>query len=292
VPARACPVCIAYPQKSAADVLIESPCVVFAREDPNRPFSYVPVAVLKGTADSPPIDLLVDSRTRRMLGTYPDWVVVLAEDATDGGWRNLGIADAAYAAVVRRIVLFAPEWQRPEGDKRRTEFFVQFFGHSNPLIYELAYLELARAPYRTIKRLGGTVPREQIERVLRDRMYFEWRSLAILLLAHSGEAADQRYISESFRSAARFGLTKNLAAWAAAAIEIEGAGAISFIQRSYFNQPGRSQDQLLEIIRALSLHGTEGRTELRDEIVASYKVLLDVYPNMGGYVAKDLTAWR
>ena len=41
--------------------------------------------------------------------------------------------------------------------------------------------------------------------------------------------------------------------------------------------------------KALSLHGTEGRTELRDQIVAAYQGLLEVHPAMGGYVAKDLT---
>jgi ABC-type nickel/cobalt efflux system permease component RcnA len=87
------------------------------------------------------------------------------------------------------------------------------------------------------------------------------------------------------------GLTTNLAAWAAAAIEIEGPEAVAFIKHSYFDRPGRGQDELLEIIKALSLHGTEGRSELREQIVASYAVLLDAYPEMGSYVAKDLAAW-
>jgi hypothetical protein len=291
-PTFACPVCIAYPQKSAADVLIESPCIVFAREDPDRPLSYAAVEVLKGSADSTPIDLFVDSRTRRMLATYPDRVVVLARDGKDGGWRNLGIADATYAAIVRRIAVFAPRWQGPEGNQRRVEFFLQFFGHENRLIFELAYLELARASYDTIKRLGHVVPREQIEPVLRSRSYVQWRGLAILMLAQTGEPNDEQYIVRSFRLAERFGLTKDLAAWATAAIELEGAEAVSFVERRYFRQPDRKQEELVEVVKALSLHGTEGRTDLRDQIVVSYAALLDIHPQMSEYVAKDLAAWK
>jgi hypothetical protein len=42
----------------------------------------------------------------------------------------------------------------------------------------------------------------------------------------------------------------------------------------------------------MSLHGTEGRTELRDQIMSSYDVLLDVHPQMIEYIVKDLIAWK
>ena len=42
----------------------------------------------------------------------------------------------------------------------------------------------------------------------------------------------------------------------------------------------------------MSLHGTEGRTELRDQIVSAYGVLLDAHPHMMEYIVKDLIAWK
>ena len=289
---HACSICIAFPQESAAEVLIGSPCVVLAREDPDQPFSYAPIEVLKASDNVGPIDLLVDSRTRRVLSSDPGRVVVLARDGKDAKWRNLGVADAAYIAVVRRIMLFAPEWRVPQGNAQRVEFFLPLFGHENSTIHELAYLELARAPYGTIKRLARAVPRESIEPILRNPIYIEWRPLAILLLAQSPEATDKQYILESFRSAERIGLTRNLAAWAAASIEVEGADSVSFIERCYFRDPNRKRDELVEVVKALSLHGTEGCTELRDQIVSSYDVLLDVHPQMMEYIVKDLIAWK
>jgi hypothetical protein len=289
---HACSICVGYPQQSAADVLIESPCVVLAREDPAQPFSYAPIEVLRASDDVGHIDLLLDSQTRRILSSDPGRVVVLARDGKDSRWRNLGVADAAYVAVVRRLVAFAPQWRGLQGNAQRVEFFLPLFGHENLKIHELAYLELARAPYETIKRLARAVPRASIEPILRNPIYIEWRALAILLLAQSPEATDKQYILESFRSAERIGLTRHLAAWAAASIEVQGADAVSFIQRCYFCDPDRKQDELVEVVKAMSLHGTEGRTELRDQIVSSYDVLLDAHPQMIEYIVKDLIAWK
>ena len=292
IPALACSICIAVPEKTAADILGESRVVVLAREDPERPFSYAPVEVLKGRAPEHPIDLFVDSRTRRILSAYPERAVVLARGEDDGPWHNLGVAGPDYAAIVRRIVLMAPHWQGSQEGQPRVEFFVPLFGHENPRIYELAYLEMARAPYRVIGRLSQSVPRAQFEPMLTRRQYFKWRPLAILMLAHQADAEDRQYISDSFHTAERLGLTTNLAAWAAAFVEIEGAKAVAAIESRYLNSSRRTAAELTEVLRALSLHGSEGRTELRDRIVAAYGVLLEVHPDLAPLAVSDLVAWK
>jgi len=290
--ADACPVCINSPQKTVADFLIESPCVVFARENSDQPFSYAPVEVVKGNIHGKQIDLFVDTSTRKILAADAELVVLLAEDVTDGSWRSLGQLDPMYAAVVRRIIALTPDWQGKNGQQRRVEFFAKLFGHENPAVYEQAYLEMGRAPYGFIRQFSRIVPRDQIEPILTRRQYIGWRSLAILMLAHGGEVNGREYIADSFRHAARFRLTTNLAAWAAASIELEGEDAIVFIENQYFRNVERTVEELTEVVKALSMHGTEGHTQLRDQIVASYGVLLDVYPDMAPFVARDLLAWK
>jgi ABC-type nickel/cobalt efflux system permease component RcnA len=289
--ARACPICMPMPQKTAADVLIESRAVVFARENPDRPFSYLALEILKGDPAVATIDLFANSATRRLLSADPNKVAVLCRETDDGTWRSLGVADDEFQQLVRSILANARRWDGDAGAERRCEFFIPLFGHEDRRIFELAYLELGRAPYATIKRIARSASRERVVSVLERREYFEWRPLAILMLAQSEEPADRRHIGESFRSKERYGLTQNLAAWATAAIEVEGAETVDLIEQSYFVQPGRSREELLEILKALSLHGTEGRTELRDQIADSYATLLRTYPDMGGYVAGDLAAW-
>ena len=288
---RACSICIGLPTETAADIVIASGCVLLAREDPKRPFSFAPIEVLKGRFDGEPIDLLVDSVTRRTLKADQTRHVVLAQEAPGGDWRRLGVTSAAYEAVLRRVLLLATEWKGEAGRKRRIEYFVSLFGDEDSAVHRLAYLELGRAPYPVIRKLGRRVKPEQIAPYLERVQYLEWRSLAILLEAHSSDPDVRRKIVERFKAVEPLGLTTNLAAWATAAIEVDQAAAIQQISDRYLSDPDRSEEELQAVLEALSLHGTEGHTHLRDEIVAAYSTLLQGHPELAGQVAKDLQAW-
>jgi hypothetical protein len=46
--AEACMVCIPFPEDTATDQLLQADVVVLGRENPDQPFSYVAIEVLKG----------------------------------------------------------------------------------------------------------------------------------------------------------------------------------------------------------------------------------------------------
>jgi hypothetical protein len=288
---HACMVCIPYPEKTAADILLKSPTVILAREHPHKPFSYAPVEILKGQTDGAEIDLLLDSSTRRILAVHPERAVVLVQKRE--GWRSLGLADADVEGLVRQILAFDAQWQPLESaNQGRLTFFAPLLGHANPWIRELAYLEVGRAPYGQIKRLSATVPRGDMRAFLRHDRYLEWHALFILMLAQTGNALNRAYIAETFHTHQRLGMKTNLAAWATAYIEIEEGAAITVIEERYFRNNTRTQEELVEVMKALSAHSSDGHTHLRDRIAASYGVLLDAHPTMASYVAKDLLAWQ
>lgn len=289
--AGACQICIAYPQTSAVDVLMEADCVVLAREDPERPFHYRSVEVLKGDLGPEEIDLFLNSATRRLLGIYPKRAVVLARPGggDQSGWSSCGIADPVFGPLVREILRRAPGWEHEP--RQRAVFFSQFLGHENAQLSTLALLEVARAPYREIRGLGGALSRDQLRAFLANYRYVEWHALYILLLAQSEDARDREFIAESFHSAVRFGSTVQLAAWATAFIELHGAEAIDLIEAEYFHNPSRSAKELVEIAKALSVHGTNGSAALRDRIVVAYGLLLAMNPGMTAQIADDLLAW-
>ncbi|MHC4225113.1 MAG: hypothetical protein ACYSX0_20005 [Planctomycetota bacterium] len=286
--AHACQICYPFPKKSIVDHLTECDSVVLAREDPQRPFHFRAIELLKGIAPKEPIDLFLDSVTRRILKFHPDRSVLLAK-AGQGAWRRLALVDATLMPVVRDILKRAPNWQLP--NTARFEYFARLFGHDHPQIRDLAHLEVARAPYSDIRRLGRSFPRAKVLAGLRDPRYVEWWALHILLLAQSGDARDQQRIIESLRSAERFESTMQLGAWATAFIEIEGEKAIEFLESRYF-RGSRRVEELNAVAAALSVHGSSGRTELRDRIVASYEVLLTQHPAMAPRIVGDLLAWR
>lgn len=289
--AQACQICVPYPKESAADHLLAARTVVLARENPDKPFSYVATKVLKGKGSSE-IDLFLDSSTRRMLAAYPERSVALVEllDGDTSEWKRIGTADAEIEVLMRKILASGSAW---EGNPRsRVDFFAKLLGHKNLQLRTLAHLEVGRAPYAQIRQLGDVLPREEIRAFLKNYRYAEWHPLYILLLAQNPEADDLATIAKSFRSAARFSTTDRLAAWATAWIEIGGEEALTEIDRSFFQKAGRSDEELREVVLALSIHGTNGHTKLRDRIVASYEELLVNYPALTPQVAKDLIAWK
>jgi hypothetical protein len=286
--ARACQVCYPFPRKSIADHLIEGETVVLAREDPQRAFHYRAIEVLKGTPPQAPIDLFLDGATRRILKFHPERSVLLAMDE-EGTWRRAATVDATLLPLVRDVLKRAPEWSR--NATARYDYFAKLFGHEHPVLRDLAHLEVARAPYSYLRKLGRGFPRDRILAALRDPRYMEWWALNILLLAQSGDRRDKQRIRDAVRSAEYFGSTLQLGAWATAFIEIEGQKAIEFFESRYF-KGSRRDEELVEVVAAFSVHGNSGHTHLRDRIVRGYGVLLTRHPNLAPKFVGDLLAWQ
>lgn len=290
--ALACQICVPFPKKSAADYLIEADAVVLAREDPDRPFHFRAIEVLRGRPGEELIDLFLDSSTRRQLAHFPSRSVVLVRRTADGkaSWKRIATVDGETEAVVRTVLESASAWQ--EDPRQRVAFFADRLGHADRQLRDLAHLEVARAPYRRIRELGGMLTREEIYAFLGNVRYMEWHALHILLLAQSGHEDDRGFIRESLRKAARSGATTRLAAWATAAIELEQEAAVAFIEREYFRNPDRKPGEVKAVWQALSVHGTNGHVVLRDRIVESYRALLETHPGLTAEVAGDLIAWE
>jgi hypothetical protein len=287
--ARACVLCLPYPKKTSADYIVESDTVILARENPASRFYYTPVETLKGHYDGDAIPLLVDSTTARELQLQPALRVALAQDRPGGTWRRLALAGSEYQAVMR----VAAGWTVGSKTLReRALFFAPYLRNQDRALAELAFLEVARAPYATIRELRGTIARENIYRVIRDFTRVEWHGLYILMLGMSDRDDDLAFVRRKLETAAKYGIAINLGAYATAWIEMVGADAVNVLASEYFAGSGRSSAELLEIVNALSVQGKYARIELRTVIIDAYGLLLEQHPELAGYVAKDLYDWK
>jgi hypothetical protein len=288
----ACQVCIPMPVKTLADRLLEADALVLAREDPERPFHYVTVKVLKGNPGDKPIDAFLPSMDRRVLARYPQRHMLLVRARPDSSWSAAGIADADYESFVRRILGHAGTWKPLErNNPQRLAEFAPLLGHSDSRLHEAAYLEIARAPYTEIRRIASEVPIETVRGMLDDPRYLEWRSLAILMLAESQRSADRAQIRKTFEDKQRLGSLFNLAAWTTAYLSIEGEVGLERIRQWYLTRPERSREELKEIVKALSVYAT-AEAPFREPVAAAYRTLLEVHPSMAPDVTHDLIAWR
>ena len=197
--------------------------------------------------------------------------------------------DETLLPVFREILELAPTWK--DAGTARSDYFAKLFGHEHPVLRDLAHLELARAPYTEIRKLGRKYPRAKVLEAMSDPRYMEWWALHILLLGQSGDERDRKRIVESVRSAEQLELPLHLGAWVTAYIEIEGEPALEFVESSYLRQSRRAEE-VRQVAAALSVHGNNGRTELRDRIVAAYRLILERHPAMVATLVGDLLAWQ
>ncbi len=290
--AEACMVCIPFPEDTATDQLLQADVVVLARENPDKPFSYIAVEVLKGELDDPRIDLFLDSRTRRRLALDPDECVLLTFGGRDNEWRFASYATAAYSALAGAILARESTFKQWGREENRANFFIPYLADADHAVRELAYLEVGRASYDTIRRADAHVPPALVHSFLADTQYLEWHALYILLLGVDATADEKRVIRAELANRARFNQALNLGAWATALVEIDGAAAIDWLEATYLAVPERDPEIVLEIVKALSVQGARPRSGLRPRIAEGYSQLIQAHPSLAGEVARDLTAWR
>lgn len=296
---QACVVCIPYPTTTHTDLLLKSDTVVLARENPAEPYSFAIVRVLKGMATDRPIKLLLGSKTRRSLSLHPEHGVVLYRGNTESDWELLAYADPEYQKFISYVLAHADAWRANGGARERVAYFSQLLRSSHRTIRKQAYLEVGQAPYNRIRQISDAVPREEIRAFLADWRLIEWHRLYILMLGNSSHPEDRAYIREQFEGAARYGISRNLSAWTVAFIEANPESAIEEIEDLYFRRTGRAQDELEAVAQGLSVVTTDSNVlpvprigNFRRRIARSYETLVDQYPEMAGFVARDLMTWK
>ncbi|SCW63100.1 hypothetical protein SAMN02927900_03324 [Rhizobium mongolense subsp. loessense] len=287
--AHACVLCLPYPQETEADQVIGSGTAVFAGENPVKPFSYVVQETFKGHYDGSAIPLFLDSMTGRALRLNPMLRVILVQNRPGGIWTGLGLAGSEYQGVMRQLADWDAGSKTPA---ERAMFFAPYLRHEDRRLAELAFLEVGRAPYATLRNLKTNVGRDDIYRIVNDFFHVEWHGLYILMLGTSDRPDDIAFVRAKLKTAAKYRLTTNLAAYATALIEMTGADGVTRLAEEYFVKSGRSNSELLEIVKALSVQGTGGAVELRPSIIDAYERLLAVRPELAGHVANDLLAWK
>ena len=304
--AGACLICSPSPNTALADnlltladSLLQSKTVIMARERTNRPNNFFAVEVLVGAIDGIWFNAFIDTTARRKLKQNLDDVVVFRQSYGAPGWLYTAYADTEYQEFIRSILKQSSRWQKFRDDGNRIDFFAERLNHRNQLIREQAYLEVSRAPYASIKRIAGNIPRQQIREFLNNRRFVEFHNLYILMLGQSRHSDDIAYIRSKTEKAAASRSKTNLSAWVAAFIETNPDTGVGEIESLYFSNKNRTIDELLEVIKGLSVLGSEGGfrvapelVDRRHRIVNSYGTLLDNHPQMAGPVAKDLTIWQ
>ncbi len=267
------------PEATISEQIAGSIEVIAARPSAADPFRFEVVAVLRGAASKTSPPHLVDSGMRARLARDPDDAVLFAHNV-DGSWTRLLVLDATTRPVVEDVLARAAVWATPGGAAERRDYFAGLLDHPDDQLRRFALGELAALPYGVLRSGVYTISDSDLLRGLADIEDMPFAAIRILLLGLNGGGGARDVIAARLAGLASSGANTDLGAWITAAIESGGPAGVARVERLFFGQPGGlTQGQLISIVRALSLHSSEGDPALRIPLNGALRRLVSLHPN-------------
>jgi len=209
-------------------------------------------------------DLVATNRgmEARPVRTWPPQLALMSSDLSDAEWRE-------------RVAVVAPQLESAE-----------------PLVAEIAYGELARAPFAAMRILKSRLDPAKIAIWANDPKLTSRRPAYTLLLGIVGGPDDAIEIERQINVALGSRDATNLSAMLAADLELRGATRVDWLEQTYFADRQRTLPEIEAALLALSVHGGADGTVSRQRVVDAYRYFIEVRRPMAGFVAMELADWE
>jgi hypothetical protein len=292
--AGACPICLGAGQPTKAQELAEAQQAVLAvpTADATR-FRVIEVvhgdrpssSAIEGghPRNGPAADATAPKGKPLLLvrtDPFPTWAILGAIGAEQSGWlRKL-------AAGKHLEDMSAEDW------RARIALVLPYLENAEPLVAELAYGQLAAAPYAAIRTAKPQLDARPVRAWLADTKLAARHRLYLLLLGVAGNAGDAAALDQRVEAAWKSGDATNLASMLAADLELRGAARMPWIEERYLRDRSRSAPEISAALLALSVHGNASGVIPRERVIQSYRVFMKAHAEIAGYVAQDLAAWQ
>jgi hypothetical protein len=293
--AVACPICLGAGQPSKAQELVAAPDVVLAM--PTRDASRFRVTeVIKGKRPaggtieggyppSGPLPGTAGQRSGRPL--------LLVSDEHVRTWEVVGAIDAGYSGWLRKLAAGKSAADRSAEEWRaRVALAAPYLENRDPLVAEIAYAELAAAPYAALRAAKLRLSASAVRRWLADPELAARQRLYLLLLGLAGSAQDAAALELRLEAAWKSGEATNLGPMLAADLELRGEARMSWVDDKYLRDPKRSSREIEAVVQALGVHGDTNTTISRERVIQSYRLFIRERKDLAGLVAPDLAAWN
>jgi hypothetical protein len=163
---------------------------------------------------------------------------------------------------------------------------------AEPLLAEIAYGELARTPYGTLRSLRGSVKAADIAGWLDDPGLAARSPAYTLLFGIVGGPAEAVTVERWIEASRQKHDVKNLPALIAADLEIRGASRLAWVEENYLADRSRGLPEIEAALLALSVQGTVDAKIPRSAIVELYRRFIRERPPMAAFVVQDLSDWQ
>ena len=209
-----------------------------------------------------------------------DWQIAgpLSSDRADWVRQLLALADAPDLAPARWAARIGP--------------FVRELEHPEPLVAQVAYEEIAGAPYAVLRAAAARLDTAQLLRWLDTPALTARRPLYALLLGFAGNQSNALVLQARMAALRDAADVPTLSAMLAAWLELRGPDGLAWVERQYLSGPAASEVGVAAALLALSVHGADGQRVGRERVVQAYRHWVGQSTLWPGLVASDLGNWE
>jgi len=295
VVAIACPLCMGAFQQSKAQELITAPHAVLAvpTADPGR---FRVIDVVKGER---PAGSTVEGGYPRngpaleVGGIRSGKALLLIRDDVLPTWTVLGAISPDHVGWLHKLAAGKPAAQMSAEDWRiNAALVLPYLESREPLASEIAYGQLAAAPYPALRTLKSRLAAPAVRQGVADPQRLARQPLYLLLLGIAGNSQDAAGLERRLEAAWTSGDATNVGPMLAADLEIRGTARMAWVDERYMRDQRRSTRELEAALLALSVQGNADAAIPRERVIAAYRAFMSAHPEIAGYVAQDLAAWQ
>jgi hypothetical protein len=209
--------------------------------------------------------------------------------------ERLAAAEAALGGRQDAWLKGARERAQPTDDAQWRDlvaFHLGYLEHPEPAIAEIAYVEIARAPYEAMLAHRERLDATRIAGWLDDPSLAHRAPLYTLLLGIAGGSAATARVERSLAAAQHDRDVSNLAALLVAGMELHGALQVGWIEQIYLTDRSRSAQELQAVLVALQVQGGADAAIRRQRAVAAMRTFIRTRHPLAGYAAPVLMGWQ
>jgi hypothetical protein len=178
-----------------------------------------------------------------------------------------------------------------DGWRQRIALVLPYLESSDTLVAQIAWGELARAPYATMEVARSRIDATTVEGWLNDLKVASRQAAYTLLLGFVGGPADAARLEQRMQVAWNTHDATNLAALICADLELRGPSRVDWVETTYFADRTRTMPEIEAALLALNVHGEANSTVPRPRVIEAYRTFIRKRPPMAGFVAQQLADW-
>jgi hypothetical protein len=244
------------------------------------------VAVIKG--DAPPDNTIAGgvykADATAMQSKKP---LLLIRDDAWRSWVNFGPVSAGRAGWLRKLsaMKIATDMSGAEW-REHAAYFLQFLETPEPMVAEIAYNEIASAPYDALRSLKPQLDAAAIRTWLSDPKLAAREPLYFLLLGIAGTPEDAHKLEQRLATARKVSDLKSLPALIGAVLELREIAGIEFIEKLYLLDPQRTKPEVEAAVAALKVYA-EANPAARDRTEEAFQRFVQQRPALAGLVPAE-----